>query len=69
MHVTGGGISKLVFQLSFRMKSGVEVKQQLIEEHSIFMYFPCSPRFLPTIKFVSLSCYSACDITDIFAVY
>ena len=41
---------KLVFQPSFRMKSGVEVKQQLIEEHSIFMYFPCSLYVLPTRK-------------------
>ena len=51
---------------SFRMKSGVEVKQQLIKKHSIFMYFPC---FLNFRKSVQLSCYSACGITDIFAIY
>ena len=69
INVTGRGISKLVFQPSFRMKSGVQVKQQLIEEHSIFMYFPCSLRVLPTRKSAQLSYYSACGITDIFAIY
>ena len=65
INVTG----KLVFCMaksSFRMKSGVEVKQQLIKEHSIFMYFPC---FLNFRKSVQLSRYSACGITDIFAIY
>ena len=69
INVTGRRISKLVFRLSFRMKSGVEVKQQMIEQHSIFMYFPCSLRVLLTRKSVQLSCYSACDITDTFDIY
>ena len=63
------GHLKLVFPPSFRMKSGAEVKQQLTEEHYIFIYFPCSLRFLQTRKSAQLSCYSACDITGIFAIY
>ena len=57
INVTGRGIAKQVFRPSFRMKSGVEVKKQLIEKHSIFMYFPCSLHFLPTRKSAQPSCY------------